>query len=410
MRNRQIFKILTCLVLMVVMVKYSSIVEVAMSNIGNRFNVKELNIWDWYHNNTVYCGGNYTLYGHRFFKLKYAFFDVSDNDHFSIECRHKHLPSKEWFFGNYAPAYHTRNLRSVDLTKAKNAEFRDNLVIVVNREYPHNFYHAMTQWYNIFALSVFFKFDFRKVDILFLDNSPAVHLDAQWAYLFGNVTKAKYLKKPVIFREAIFSIPGHESPMYYMDQDKMQYVEEFSAKYLETFGLNSNKILDCSNLSIVMGVRHDYYWHPGILRNTERKYQNENEILDILRNEFKGHTIRTLIAEDMSLNEQLALTTKADILIGMHGCIMTHAMFMPRHGALFEMYPKYWKPKHFFSAIAKWRGLKYTYWRNEFKWNEFIDHYTRIPPEVIRNYSRDIKMQLCGKVNTKTATPLTHIN
>ena len=387
-------KILACLILLIVMLRFSKVIEVAVK--GNRFSAKNLNIWDWFHNTTVYCDGNYTLYGHRFFKLKHAYLDPSVDDHFSIECRHKQLPTEEWLLGNYAPAYHTKHLRHFDLTTAKNAEYRDNLVIVVNREYPHNFYHAMTQWYNIFVLSIFFKFDFRKVDILLLDDSPAVHLDAQWAQLFRDVSKVKYLEKPVILREAIFSIPGHESPMYYMDQYKMQYVEEFSQKYLELFGLDSNKVLDCSNLTVVLAVRRDYFWHPGIKRNTERKYQNENELLELVKDEFKGHTVRTLIAEDMSLNQQLALTTKTDILIGMHGCIMTHSMFMPRHGAIFELYPKYWKPQTFFSAIAKWRGLHYAYWKNEFKWNEFVDYYTRIPPEVVTNYSRNIMTQLCG--------------
>ena len=403
--RRQVYKLLSCLCLIILTLRLQGIItfDFILFDSGKRFSVRDLNIWEWYRNSTIYCGGNCTVYGHRFFKLNYAYLNPSESDHFAIRCKNKDLPSKESMFGNYATALHVKNLRHMDLTNlhVRHAEYRENLVIVVNREYPHNFYHAMTQWFNIFVLSVFFKFEFRKVDILLLDNSPAVHLDVQWATLFANVTKVKHLNTPVIFREAIFSIPGHESPMYYMDQTKMQYVDDFSTEYLNIFGLKSNKILDCSHLTIVLAVRKDYFWHLGegtfSKRNTERKYKNEDEILKILHNEFKGHTIKTFIAENMSLNKQLAIMTNTDILIGMHGCIMTHAMFMPRHAAIFEMYPKFWKPQKFFRAIAKWRGLHYDYWRNEDKWNEFVDHYTRVPPEVIANYSRKIKNQLCGQ-------------
>ena len=396
--KRPIYRVLTCLVLLIVMLRLSGVINFAIFDFSDRFSVRDLNVWDWYRNSTVYCGGNYTQYGHRFMKMNFAYFDPSIGQHFSVQCKGKRLPTNEWFHGyNHAPERYTRTLHHLDLDKVGQAvKVWKNTVIIVHRDYPHNFYHAMTQWFNIFILSKLFKFEFRKVDIIFLDNSPAVHLDAQWALLFGKVIKMKHMNTPVIFKEAIFSIPGHESPMYYMEQNKLQYVEEFSKKYLELFGLESNKQLNCSNLSVVLGIRRDYFMHPGEKRNTERKYKNEKEITETMKTEFKGHTVRTFIAEDMSLNEQLNVMTKADILIGMHGCIMTHAMFMPKYGAIFEMYPRYWTPQPFFRAIARWRGLKYEFWRNEDNWNEFVDHYTYIPSEVLTNYTRKIKEQMCG--------------
>ena len=369
-----------------------------MLDFSDRFSAKDLNIWEWYRNKDVYCGGNYTQYGHRFMRINHAYFDLSLGEHFSVQCKQKRLPKSEWFYGyNHAPERFTKSLRHLDLDDFGDVEVWNNTVIVVHRDYPHNFYHAMTQWYNIFILSKFFKFDFKKVDILFLDDGPAVHLDAQWALLFSKVMKMKQMtEKPVIFKEAIFSIPGHESPMYYMEQNKLQYAEEFSKNYLDLFDLNSNKQLNCSALTVVVGIRRDYFMHPGEKRNTERKFKNEMEVLKTVQDEFKGHSVETLIAEDISLNEQLSIMTKADILIGMHGCIMTHAMFMPKHGAIFEMYPKHWTPQPFFKAIARWRGLKYEFWRNDDSWNEFPDHYTYIPPEVLTNYARRIKETMCG--------------
>ena len=396
--KRPVYRALTCLILLIVMLQISGIINfAAIFDFSDRFSARDLNVWDWYQKHSVYCGGNYTQYGHRFMKINHAYFDLSLGEYFSVQCKRKRFPKNEWFYGyNHAPKRFTNTLRHLDLDSFNDVEHWNNTLIVVHRDYPHNFYHAMTQWFNIFILSKFFKFDFTKADIMFLDNGPAVHLDAQWAHLFRKVIKMKHINTPVIFNEAIFSIPGHESPMYYMDQNKLQYVEEFSKTYLELFGLESNNRLDCSALTVVVGVRRDYFMNPDVKRNTERKFKNENEILRTVQDEFKGHTVRTFVAEDMSLNEQLSVITKADILIGMHGCIMTHAIFMPQHGAIFEMYPKHWTPQPFFRAIARWRGLKYEFWRNEDIWNEFLDHYTYIPREVLTNYTRRIKVQMCG--------------
>ena len=43
--------------------------------------------------------------------------------------------------------------------------------------------------------------------------------------------------------------------------------------------------------------------HPGKKRNTERKFKNEMEIIKTTQDEFKGHSVKTFVAEDMSLNE-----------------------------------------------------------------------------------------------------------
>ena len=391
-------RILACVIALIVLLRLLGVINfAAMFDFSDRFSAKHLNVREWYRNKDVYCGGNYTQYGHRFMKLKHAYFDLSIGEHFSIQCQKQRLPINEWFYGyNHAPERFTKSLRHLALNSFGEIELWNSTTIVVYRDYPHIFYHAMTQWYNIFILSKFFKFDFRKVEILLLDDGPAVHLDAQWAFLFAKVVKMKQILSPVIFKEAIFSIPGHESPMYYMEQNTLPHVDEFSKNYLELFNLNSNKQLDCSALTVVLGIRRDYFMHPGKKLNTERKFKNEMEIIKTIQDEFKGHSVKTFVAEDMSLNEQLRITTKTDILIGMHGCIMTHSMFMPKHGAIFEMYPRHWTPQPFFKAITRWRGLKYAFWRNDNEWFEFPDHYTYIPIDVLTHYVRRIKEDMCG--------------
>lgn len=358
-----------------------------------RFSSRVLDLFEWYNSSTTICAGNYTGYGHRFFKLKSAIYDPEKNV-FSISCDEWSLiktPLRYWFYGDYATLKYTKSLVYRSARDLPMIENYDNITVVVHREYPHNFYHAMTQWYNIYVLSKLLNFSMKKANILLLDRGPFVHIDSQWKLLFRNVIKASELKSPVYLQNAVFNIPGHESPLYYFDLLKLPFVEEFSEYFLQNFGLKSKHLYNCMNLTITLVMRHDYFLHPGYSsekRIAERKFKNEAELLSKLKSEFPGHTVRTLIAEDMSLPDQLKLTSNTDILIGMHGCVLTQTLFLPKHALVLEMYPSFWKIQRFFSSIAKWRNIKHEYWQNKDERNEFASHYTYIPESVISNFAK----------------------
>lgn len=370
----------------------------------SRYSLTVLDVFDWYNSSTTTCAGNYTGYGHLFFTLSNAIFDPEKNL-FSISCDEWALvrtPLRYWFYGNFAPSKFSKSLVFRRNYKLPNIEKYDNITVVVNREYPHNFYHAMTQWYNIFIMSKLFKFRMKRANILLLDRGLEVHIDVQWKLLFRNVTKASELRAPILLENALFNIPGHESPMYYFDLHKLPFIEDFSEYFLQSFGLKSKESYSCVNLTITLVIRRDYFMHPGVSREkriAERKFQNENELISYLQYEFPGHTVRTLIAEDTSLPDQLKLTSQTDILIGMHGCVLTHTLFLPKHAMVFEMYPSFWKIQRFFSSIARWRNIKHEYWQNKEKSNEFPNHYTYVPKSVIHGFAQRARKQYaCDKL------------
>jgi glycoprotein 2-beta-D-xylosyltransferase len=130
--------------------------------------------------------------------------------------------------------------------------------------------------------------------------------------------------------------------------------------------------------------------HPGVSnekRIAERKFKNEDELIAKLKSEFPGHTVQTLIAEDMSLPEQLSMTSKTDILIGMHGCVLSQTFFLPKHAMVLEMFPNFWEIKMFFNSLARWRDIKHQYWKNDDKSNEYANHYTYVPLSVIEKFA-----------------------
>jgi capsular polysaccharide biosynthesis protein len=139
--------------------------------------------------------------------------------------------------------------------------------------------------------------------------------------------------------------------------------------------------------------------HPERLKETgglvHRKFKNEDEILNIVQDLFHGHSINTVILEQMNMKEQINLFSKTDLLIGMHGAGMSHVMFLPQHAAVFETFPNYWGFLKHFKAFSRWRGIKYLGWQNTDPKNEYPDYYTRIPPEVVQSHLEKLKKYLC---------------
>lgn len=367
-----------------------------------RFSYRSVYANRWTEQVKTYCSGNYVTYSHRFFTLSFASYDPR-SDKFSIPCSYSYIwnnPRHHDYYGEYgeyAPKRYTKSLEFRAHTRRQND--RDgrvtNLTIAVYREYPHNFYHAMTQWYNVFVLSKLLKFDPTTVTVLLLDRGPTVHIDAQWEKLYNKVLKAADLSDNIYLGNALFNIAGHESLLYYFQLKQLPFAEEFSKYFMKTFDLSNSKPFSCSNISVTLVLRRDYLMYLGnssSRRNTERKYLNEAELVKTLHDEFPGHSVRTLVAENLALEEQLRITTNTDVLIGMHGCVLSQTLFLPPHAMVLEMYPIFWERKSFFSSMAKWRRIQHDVWQNDEEEHEFRENCsTYVPPVVFRDYAKRVK-------------------
>merc|ERR1712025_863163 len=67
--------------------------------------------------------------------------------------------------------------------------------------------------------------------------------------------------------------------------------------------------------------------------------------------------------QNPSFVEQLKITHNSDIFIGMHGAGLTHLIFQPNWGAVFELYNT--EDVHCYKDLARLRGLSYFTWLND---------------------------------------------
>lgn len=70
---------------------------------------------------------------------------------------------------------------------------------------------------------------------------------------------------------------------------------------------------------------------------TYRSILNEKELLDALHNIEDYHVQRVVYDRSMSFTKQLEITHNTDVFIGIHGAGLTHLMFLPDWGAVFEL-------------------------------------------------------------------------
>ncbi|KAL3869407.1 hypothetical protein ACJMK2_042092 [Sinanodonta woodiana] len=361
----------------------------------------ELDISSWFNDKYNTCDGNFIAYGHEFIVLKNVRFLYKNySELFAIPC--VNFDSKPYFFisgteGTPMTKWMLGITQRNDLVEETKLEY----TIAFKRIEAHNIYHTLTEWFNVFLLSKHFKFDAKQVDIIFIDDRPPGAMDETWHTLYRRVYYAKNLPESTVFKTLILSPIGYESPLRLPYLKKVEEIEEFSNYFLQAFGINERKKLNCARLRVVIIWRHDYNSHPERAEaggTVFRKIQNEVEVLQQLKDSLPGHEIIDILLENISMKQQLQLIAHTDVLIGMHGAGNAHALFLPSHAVLLELFPLN-SPQvifQYFKSVCHWRKLTYVYWQNNDKNNDRPNYYTYVPPKVINTYIKRLCKKLCS--------------
>jgi glycoprotein 2-beta-D-xylosyltransferase len=256
-------------------------------------------------------------------------------------------------------------------------------VLVIRFEYA-NFFHAMTDWYNVFLVQRLLGAGAPRV--VLADGHPASSLDAVWSGLFGDVVRIGALGPAAIRLDTLALAPlGYDSPLLAWRARALPLAAEFRRFVLERHGLpGADGPRRPGPLQVTLVRREDYAAHPrNPTGRVQRKLANEPVLLQVLRT-LADVEVRAVALERLPFGEQLALVAATDVLVGMHGAGLTHALFLPPWAGLVELFPDYFSPRsRHFRRIAEWRGLFYAAWQNRQHARERPDHQTEVPPAVV---------------------------
>ncbi|XP_054743720.1 EGF domain-specific O-linked N-acetylglucosamine transferase [Anastrepha obliqua] len=98
-------------------------------------------------------------------------------------------------------------------------------------------------------------------------------------------------------------------------------------------------------------------------RTKYRQILNEDELLEEIAANNSYHVQRISFERGLSFSQQLAITRNTDILIGMHGAGLTHLLFLPNWGTIFELYNC--EDPNCYKDLARLRGIDYITWERD---------------------------------------------
>ncbi|KAI8511526.1 hypothetical protein Bbelb_106260 [Branchiostoma belcheri] len=229
-----------------------------------------------------------------------------------------------------------------------------------------NMYHHFCDFINLYASQHINGSFSQDVNIIMWDTSGLGYGD-----FFSDTWRAfsdypiihlkEYDGKKVCIRDAVFPLlPRMQYGMYY----NMPLVPGCSGTAL--FKAFSEHVLHRLNITQDGPVR-DKVRVTLLSRSTKwRRILNEEELLNAMKSETRLEVRRVDYNwKKMSFTEQLKVTQNSDLLIGMHGAGLTHSLFLPDWGVLFELYncedPRCYKD------LARLRGVEYYTWEKENK-------------------------------------------
>lgn len=275
-------------------------------------------------------------------------------------------------------------------------------IAVMRYEYA-NLYHTMTDFFNAFLLMRYLHLNPDDMSILWVDSHPVGALDETWSTLFKKVIRAGKLNETVLFDNFVWNIMGYDSMINKHDLPAVPLLENFRHFFLSRHDVPTAHARNCKKLKVLFLWRRDYVAHP---RNpsglVSRKIKNEDELLSAVSDLLPGHEVLGVQIDQLSMREQLATISNTDILIGMHGAGLTHALFLPKTSGLVELYPQYWPManKHF-RAISQWRGLFYQNMQNKDPKMELENRYTVIKNQTLVNIVHEMHHKMCGDIHNQ---------
>ncbi|CAH1794041.1 unnamed protein product, partial [Owenia fusiformis] len=298
---------------------------------------------------------------------------------------------------------------------------RKEFFIAITRYEYLNIWHAATDIYGAFLLTKFFNKSPETVNILIVDDRPPCYIDPVWKALFNSTTFYADLPDGTYFKNLAWSMVGYSTPMSYLDTPILPYFNDFHNFMLRltksnihfsiqntTTNLNhqniqnaqniasmidsvrkSNKTRDfkmtdiCDDITIAVLWRHEFNRSIKDLGPLERKISNEEELIRKIRVRFQDFTVVDFDPGDYTPQDQAALFTQVDILIGMHGAGLTNILYMAPFSGLIELFP-FGQNENYFRALTRWRQVYYMRWMNiKPELENTKTHFTHVTPEEI---------------------------
>jgi len=379
---------------------------------------------DWHQNTQRMCNGLMTVFQHEFAVVKDIIIDKAfcvsatngsellhevmnqseDSEFYKFEmgCFQLSCTKRPSYFfkgKNHLNEWLYSMITQYSLDQNEEFVMEVQFTIAVTRYEYANLYHCLTDWYNAFLIMKFLNHTSCDTNILLVDAHPQVHLDSVWKVVFNSSRKLSALHRRTYFRQLVWGIIGYNSPLASVLSAPPPFIEEFRSIFLSRYNITQSRHLVCDQPRVLFLWRHNYISHPrNPLGKLSRKISNEAELLHTVSLNMPEAIVNAIQIDKLKMQQQLQHIADTDVLVGMHGAGLSHAIFLPHWAAVVELIPHYWSAEsNHFKMIAAWRNLTYERWVNNDPRTEIANHSTHVPAYVIIRLIKKAVAHICSK-------------
>ena len=318
---------------------------------------------------------------------------------FKIFCDYNDRPVK--FFKGSVSNYIQNWLELTVSDRGKSTEVNEvepRLAIAVQRHNHKNLYNTISEIYNAFIVMKFCDESVENTKVLLIDSHSNGVSDTLWPVVFPNTDRIQKLNLLTMYQRMFWSPHGRQGSFVMHNEENLAYAEEFRDFILRQFGVPLTSKLDCKRLRITLASYRDY---NGATGDYYRK-QNEDEILKAIKMTHSSFVVEKVMMERYDFKDQLELAVNTDLLIGLHGASLTHALFLPSHAGLIEFIHLYGQ-RHsgHYEALARWRNLAYIRWENRDGIHDGPNQGTVVPTFIVRDRIRKVYGKICPSSKLK---------
>lgn len=379
---------------------------------------------DWHQHTEHLCNGLMTVFQHDFAVVKGVLIDKAfcvstrsgselledvmnqpeEDEFFKFEMGCFQLPCSRrpsYFFNskNHLNEWLYSMITQYSPQHNKDYVVEPRFTIAVTRYEYANLYHCLTDWYNSFLVMKFLNHTSCDTNILLIDAHPQVHLESVWKVIFNSSRKLSALNRRTYFSQLVWGIIGYNSLLASSFSTIPPFIEEFRNMFLSRFNVTQSRHLICDQPRVLFLLRRNYVSHPrNPVGKVSRKISNEVELLHYISLNMPEATVDAIQIDKLNMQQQLQCIADTDVLVGMHGAGLSHAIFLPQWAAVVELVPHYWSAEsNQFKMIAVWRNLTYERWFNKDPRTEVAGLSTYVPPYIISRLIKKAVARVCNR-------------
>jgi FkbM family methyltransferase len=222
--------------------------------------------------------------------------------------------------------------------------------VLVHRKDDHNPFFMVSLVLNLWMMQK------QHVQIIMWDDAGPQPVDDIFTRMWGK--KLLYanalLEKTICFDAPLWTIPNEYTGPLMMHLNDAQQCQKSSM--IEAFVKDVHALYPIPNRhgQTVTFVGRRHYNK----RTIGRVWTNEREIVEALTKARPDLNVRLVYYEDITFEEQMHTDRTTDIMVGMHGAGLVHALFMERGSHVVEVFPRH-KRRWGYRNIAQYRGFTY---------------------------------------------------